>query len=245
MSKVLEKIVARRLLWFIETKKLISSNQVAFKSGKGCADALLHLDFYITNALSARNHVTILALDFEKAFDRIGIHLVLDKLKIWGVGPKIFNYVTSFLTNRRICVKANSSFSPSFPLFNGIPQGSPLSVVLFIIAFDDISKIIAKHALLHHCVYADDIYILCKHNDLGKTKNLLLNVIEDISVWSTHSGAKLSVDKCKTLHICRKTSCSKFTLSFNNINIENVTNLSILGILFNNKYNWKYHCLEL
>lgn len=244
-SKILEKIVAKRLLWFLESKNLISSNQVAFKANKGCEDALLHLDFYITKALSSRNHVTILSLDFEKAFDRIGIHQILNKITSWGIGPKIFNYIKSFLTNRKICVKTNNCFSNYYPLHNGIPQGSPLSVVLFLIAFDEVSNIISKHPQLDHCIYADDVYILCKHNSLIEQQNLFSNALTDILSWCNTSGAKLSVDKCKTLHVCRKTSCKQINFKFNNINIVNVNNLSILGIIFSDRYNFKKHCIEL
>ena len=95
LSKVLEKIVATRLNWFCEKSQLIAENQVAFKAGSGCTDALLHIDNYVTNALSTRNHVPILSIDFEKAFDRIGAHVILSSLKKWKVGPKIFHYVKS------------------------------------------------------------------------------------------------------------------------------------------------------
>lgn len=96
LSKLLERIIAKRISWYIETKKLVATNQVAFKTSRGCADSLMHLDHYISKTLSSRNHTSILGIDFEKAFDRIGIHIILDTLKSWGIGPKNFNYVKSF-----------------------------------------------------------------------------------------------------------------------------------------------------
>ena len=64
----------------MDRNRLIAPNHVAFKTGRGCTDALLHIDFYITKTLSSRNHVTILFINFEKAFDRIGRHVILEIL---------------------------------------------------------------------------------------------------------------------------------------------------------------------
>lgn len=246
-SKILEKIVATRLYWFSEKNCLISRNQVAFKAGRGCTDALLHIDFYITKALSSRNHVSILSIDFEKAFDRIGAHVILNLLNKWKVGPKIFNYVKSYLKNRQFRVRINGIYSSTYPLHNGIPQGSPLSVILFTIAFSEISQIINNCKHLDHCIYADDLYIFCKKNSNMECNNILQDALNKLNDWSLKSGAKISIDKTKKLHICRKQLCDiqSFGMTVNNTNIENVNQLKILGILFTNNYSWNKHFLSL
>lgn len=158
---------------------------------------------------------------FRKTFDRIGLPVVLEKLKIWGVGKKIFGLVRSFQTNRKFYTRANNFYSSTYSLHSGIPQGSSLSVVLFIIAFDEISSLIKKYKLLDSCFYADDINILNKLNGSNKCKTRFDNVINDILEWSCASGAKLSLQKCKILHLCRKTNCL-ILLTINNVQIENV-----------------------
>ena len=203
LSKCLEKIIATRLSWFTKTKQLISPHQVAFKANQSCADALLHIDHYVNSALSAAQHVTILSIDFEKAFDRIGSHVILKTLKNWGVGPKMFNFIKSYLTNRRIRVRVNNTYSNIFQLYNGIPQGSPLSVVLFSIAFNEISKIINCHTNLDHCLYADDLYIMCKYIDNHNTNLALSRVVKDILNWGENSGTKISLNKTSKFHICK------------------------------------------
>lgn len=247
LSKIIERIIATRLAWYLERKKLIAKEQVAFKVNKGCDDALLHIDYYITNALSAKNHVTALSIDFEKAFDRIGSHVILNILKSWSVGPKIFNFVKSFLSNRRFKVRINGILSKSFPLRNGIPQGSPLSVVLFQIAFNEISKIIAGNRLVEHCLYADDLYIFCKKNQNMETTAILEELLQKIKNWTKYSGAKISLEKTKKLHICRKHNCDSdnYTIQTDGIAIENVKKLKALGVIFSHNYNWKYHLTQL
>lgn len=86
---------------------------------------------------------------------------------------------------------------------------------------------------------------MCKQNDTNKTQDILYKVIEDIMSWSTISGAKLSLEKCKVLHICRKQNFPHINININNIFIENVNELKILGQTFSNKYKWKLHCNNL
>ena len=101
-------------------------------------------------------------INFEKAFDRIGAHVILSSLKKWKVGPKIFHYVKSYLNGRSFRVKINGSYSALFPLHNGISQSSPLSVMLFKIVFNELSLMINKSQYIDHCIYADDLYIFAK-----------------------------------------------------------------------------------
>ncbi|XP_065724971.1 uncharacterized protein [Drosophila suzukii] len=107
---------------------------------------------------------------FAKAFDRVGIHSIMDELKVWKIGPKIAKYIFNFLTNRKISVLANKVYSTSQSLDNGIPQGSPLSVILFVIAYNKLNQIIAKQKNCQFTAYADDYTIIYKLNK--KTTNL-------------------------------------------------------------------------
>ena len=116
------------------------SNQVTFKTCRGCTDALVHIDYYVTISLPCRSHVSILSIDFENAFNRIGLHVILNILSNWVAGPKIFNYIKQ----RKFRVKVNGVCSSVHTLYNGIPKGSPLSVILFSIVFNDINRIISK-----------------------------------------------------------------------------------------------------
>ena len=102
-------------------------NQVAFKAVSGCTDALLHIDNYVTNALSSRNHAPILSIDFEKSFDRIGVHVIISSLKKWKVGPKIFNYVKSYLNGRNFRVKINGTHSALRLDKSSSSESSPLA----------------------------------------------------------------------------------------------------------------------
>lgn len=245
LSKLLEKLIAKRIMWFATATNAFSPNQVGFKPGSSTTDALLYIDHLISKAFSTKNHISILSIDFQKAFDKIGAHVILNKLKEWKIGPKIFNYVKSFLSNRKIRCRVNNTFSETFSLFNGKPQGSPLSVVLFLVAFEDINKIILKHKNVTHCLYADDLYIICNQKDTNTITNNFSLILKSIDEWAQYSGATIAIEKCKHLHICRKLNCTNINIIYNNNIIENVTYLSILGLIFDNKYTFKNHCKSL
>jgi len=168
IAKTFEEMIARRLLWYATKNKLISTNQGGFKPKHSTMDSLLHLQHFVSDALSSRNHVTFLATDFEKAFDRVGAHTVLQQLEQWGVGTKVFNIVKAFMSHRSFRVRINNVLSNYHNLYTGIPQGSPLSVILFIIAFEEINKIVSNHKKIQLIMYADDAIIFSKIKDLTK-----------------------------------------------------------------------------
>lgn len=242
ITKLLEKMISRRLMWFIKKHKLLSKNQIGFQSGLSTIDALMYLDHIICKNRSTKNHTSILSIDFIKAFDKIGVHIVLQKLAKWSIGPKTFKLIKSFLINRKFSVRVNNNFSDIFSLHNGIPQGSPLSVTLFIIAFDDLSRIIDSNKKVDHCIYADDLYVIAREQSNDKIKQAFTKTLQDIANWSKTSGADVSVEKTNHLHICRKHNCRNIDMFFNNINIKNVDNCKILGLNIDRKYSFKNHC---
>jgi len=124
------------------------------------------------------NHLSVISLDFTKAFDKIGIHTVVDELQSWKFGPKIINYCINFMNNRKVKVYANNHFSFTRPQHNGIPQGSPLSVILFLLAFNKLNLVILNHKQFNFCAYADDYNIFKRIN-----KDTQINI--DHSMTST------------------------------------------------------------
>ena len=241
LSKTLEKIVAKRLNWFLRKNKLISHKQVAFKPSKGTLDVILYIDHLTSASLSTGNHLSVVSIDLEKAFDKIGIHAILHQLLEWKVGPKILNYVKSFMLNRKFRVKVNGFLSDARPLHNGIPQGSPLSVVLFQIAMEKLNKIIEENRFFSHCIYADDIYLIAKIKDPNVFCNEFDTLFEQILKMNEFSGCKISQDKTKILHICNKKSCFPPDVFINNCKIQYVQNLNILGVVFSKNLKWSSH----
>jgi len=242
LSKVMDKIISKRLWWLVNNSQLLDSRQMGFRKGKSVSDSLAMLDYLTTTTLSRKGHLSIISLDFSKAFDKIGMHTIIDELVDWKLGPKMIKYTINFLTNRKICVQTQNAQSQPLPLENGIPQGSPLSVILFAIAYNKLNRIIGLHKSFEFTAYADDYTIIRKQ----KKKETTLDInplLTDIQEWCNYSGASLSIPKSRHLHICRKKKCNFSILS--SLNLKNETTLKILGITITNKYKWDAHIEKL
>lgn len=244
LAKILDKIISNRLWWFVLSNKLLDSHQYGFKKGNSTTDALLYVDHQIATSLSLRKHLTVISLDFEKAYDKIGVHSIIDQLVAWNVGPNIIKYVVNFMTNRKIVVRVGTQYSGPLPLSNGIPQGSPLSVILFLIAYDRLCKVLNMHKEIQLTAFADDFNIIVKSNNEKCPLLNLSSLFHDIETWCKFSGAVLSRSKCKYIHFCRKKQC-KPILQLGNFQLQEVNDLKILGLIFNNRYKWNNHIEHL
>lgn len=223
---------------------LLNSHQFGFRKGKSLADPLIFLDYLINSSIKTRKHISIVSLDFAKAFDKIGIHTILKQLEEWGIGHRVYNYIKNYLTNRKIKVRVDSCYSETRNLYNGIPQGSPLSVVLFLIAYNSLSDLLQSHKDISFISYADDFLIIKKLSSEINGNINMDQIIDEIEDWCKFSGAELSLQKCKHLHICRKHNCAP-DLNCRTRPIPSADTLKILGITFNNRYKWNSHIEQL
>jgi len=193
-------------------------------------DCLLHVDSLINKALSEKRHASITSLDFEKSFEKVGLHTIKNQFIKWGCGPRLIKYVTQFMTSRKIRVKVNHSHSLIQPLHNGIPQGSPLSVIPSLIAYNSLSDTISKHKNINFTAFADYYNIIVD--------------LKNICNWCNLSGASLSLSKCKHIHICRKHNCVCQLSTVTN-SICTVAELTMLDLSFDRKYKWQPHINKL
>jgi len=102
IAKTLDKIIAKRLWWLVTYNNLINYNQFGFKKGKSTSDCLLYVDYLITKS---KMHTSLVTLDFSRAFDRVGVHSIIQQLQEWKTGPKIIKYIKNFMSNRKINVR--------------------------------------------------------------------------------------------------------------------------------------------
>jgi len=131
------------LWWFVPNNDLIHNIQFGFKRSKSVLDSLLYVEHIASRSIALKKHLTIISLDFTKGFDKNGIYTVIQQLHVWKIGARIINYVKNLMTNRKIIVKTDTYLSNTFPLNNVIPQGSPIFVILLLIAYNSPTNIIS------------------------------------------------------------------------------------------------------
>ena len=179
----------------IERNGLLNPNQHGFRAGRSCLSQLLQHYDLITELLLDGQNVDVIYLDFSKAFDKLDIKLTLQKLYSLGIAGKIFDWIESFLTNRRQCVLVSGAVSNQVPVMSGVPQGSVLGPLLFLIMLGDID---AEVAHSHVSSFADDTRLFAGVTN-AEDAQLLQEDLNKIYSWALKNNAVFNPDKFECL----------------------------------------------
>ena len=189
--KLYERFVRKAMVNYIEDNNILSSKQHGFRSGKSCLTQLLnHFDEILLGLLDNKDTDSIY-LDYAKAFDKVDHRLLILKLQRYGYGEGLIKWIKSFLTDRFQTVVVDGQHSYSLRILSGVPQGTVLSPLLFILFIDDLQLCVENSKV---SFFADDTR-LSKHiasmNDMCQLQNDLENIIK----WSKENNMQLHEDK--------------------------------------------------
>lgn len=227
ISKVFEAALKNRLMKYLEQNDLFSESQHGYRSGRSTITAALDLYKKITRALDNREMVEVAMCDLSKAFDTLPHKLILQKLQHYGIRGITQEIFKSYLENRTQIVKWNEKWSKPLPTRCGVPQGSILGPLLFIIYVNDLP---INMRVDGQCLYADDTSFCIKEETEDTLKPKMRKILEDANEWFTANKLKLNGDKTQELFISSKPT--------------NVTSVKFLGFYLNSKASWKDHIQE-
>ena len=180
----------------LEDNKLLNSKQHGFRSGKSCLTQLLHHFDDIIESLSNGDDVDAIYLDYAKAFDKVDHQLLLHKLQLYGFHPKIVSWIKSFLTDRTQRVVVDGHMSIISLIISGVPQGTVLGPILFLIFINDIASCVSYSTL--RC-FADDTRI-CRSINTIENMTELQHDLKEVTKWSVKNNMALHEDKFE--YIC-------------------------------------------
>ena len=194
LCKLMEKFVRSAILQHLLDNKLISKRQFGFINGRSTTTQLLYFLDHCVNDIAEGGVVDTIYLDFAKAFDTVAHRRLLGKLSSYGIGGKLHDWVREFVTGRTQIVRVNGSSSKPADVLSGIPQGSVLGPLLFVIYINDITDNLKSDSLL----YADDTKIFRRIKSKEDAEKLQsdLNMLEE---WSRKWLLKFHPDKCHVL----------------------------------------------
>lgn len=237
MCKLMEKIINKRLQWILESKQFFSNVQSGFRQSHSTLDHLITLESEIWNAFVCKYQLTSVSLDIEKAYDTVWHNYIIKVLIENHIRGNMLNFIYNFLQKRIIQVRANGRLSEKYTLINGVPQGSIISVTLFLVAINGIVSKISPP--VKACLFADDLTILCSGRIINTTRDILQNEINIIQEWMKFTGLTFSKNKSKCITFTRnRRLTTEPELYLGNYRIENVNTITVLGLVFDKRLSW-------
>jgi hypothetical protein len=236
IGKVFEKLVTSEL--FLAMKKIIDPYQHGFMSGRSTVTNLVEYSSYIRLNLADRKRVDAIYTDFSSAFDKVDHGLLICKLERYGIRGSLLNWIQSYLTGRTQKVKFMSDVSNPTEVLSGVPQGSILGPLLFILFTNDISYLL-KNA--RRSLYADDLKLYKVIENVNDSIHLQedLNILYD---WCSSNGMSLNVKKCAIISFNRSNNVMHpYDYRINNESLNQVTEIRDLGVIFDTKLTFKSH----
>ena len=192
-SKIFERLIYNQFIGYINENKILTELQFGFQKNKSTEYAISSILSQINNAFSNNKSSYCIFLDFAKAFDTVNHSILIDKLEHYGVKGQTLALFTSYLTNRQQVVEVNGKLSEFGTIRHGVPQGSILGPLLFLLYINDISQ---SSDILNFFLFADDTAVFYSDDPSNKdTESILNNELEKVSCWLAANKLSLNVKK--------------------------------------------------
>lgn len=236
IGKVLERCVCRRL--YDHVIQFITPMQHGFLRNRSCTTQLLQVFDAIGQNLDKNIQTDVLYLDFAKAFDSVDHGLILRKLDLYGVKGSMLDWFRDYLTGRMQRVVVDGAASSWSSVTSGVPQGSILGPMLFIIFINDLPDVIPEDTKAE--IYADDTKAyrsITSEDDAQHLQHALCN----LATWSNNNNMKFNASKCKVLTVSRKKQPVSFNYQLGSTNLLHVQREKDLGVVVTRNLSWDPH----
>ena len=240
LCKTLERMINKRLIWYLESNNLISPIQSGFRSERSTNDHLIRLETFIRDAFVNREHVVSVFFDLEKAYDTTWRYGIMKDLHDLGLKGRLPIFIQSFLEDRTMQVRVGSTLSDLYDQEQGVPQGSILSTTLFNIKINNIVTCLDNKT--DGSLFLDDFGICFRSKNMRTIERHLQQCINRIEDWATNNGFKFSKSKTQCVHFCKLRKVHNDpVLYLYGSPIPVVEESKFLGVIFDRKLSFIPH----
>lgn len=237
--KVMEKIIRRTMLTFLDDNSLLLKDQFGFLPGRSTVLQLLSVVDEWTKAMESRTPVDVILVDYAKAFDSVVHNKLLAKLEFYGFQGKLLKWIEGFLSNRLMRVMVDSVASSELPVISGVPQGSVLGPLLFVLYLNDLTVSPAQVKLNK---FADDTKLHgCIKDESGHSELQLAT--DQLEKWSLDWQLPIAALKCSSFHIGRNNSFHEYSIC--GMKLPQLTEVRDLGVWFTCDLKASAHCRQI
>ena len=236
LCKVLEHIMASHLVKHFDTHDLLYDLQHGFREKRSCDTQLTMLFEDLARNTSVGKQTDLILLDFSKAFDKVNHSKLIWKLHQYGIRGNALSWIQAFLGNRSQTVVIEGEESGSVPVSSGVPQGSVLGPILFLVFINDLPEKLSSQVRL----FADDtaVYLTIGGLDDG---TVLQNDLDKLSLWESQWDMEFNPSKCQVVRVTTARKAINTVYSLHGQILEVVTSAKYLGVDISSGLSWNSH----
>lgn len=244
-SKVLERLIYNRLYSYISKNKILYSKQYGFRQNHSTEMALIELVDQISQSNDDKQFTIGIFIDLSKAFDTINHELLLKKLNYYGIRGLPLKWFANYLTNRKQYLSFNTTESTMETIVCGVPQGSILGPLLFILYINDLAN---TSNLLQFIIFADDTNIFYTDKNFRTMLEITNKELEKVSLWFKINKLSLNTSKTQFIIFCNKSKNyhrNQSHVYIDEVDIRQVNHTKFLGVTIDETLNWEYHLANI
>ena len=243
LSKIMERVVFNQLYPFLDSQSLLHDNQSGFRPKFSTSSALLNITEDWIHAIDKGEFVGIVMLDLQKAFDTVNHSILIHKLQEYGLNINVINWFQSYLKDRNHVTTINGMKSNVQNSTCGIPQGSILGPLLFIMYINDLPKHVSNVQI---SMYADDTAIFYTSKDVNDIVDKINDDMKNVDNWLSRNKLSLNIQKTNFMIIGTPQKLASITnqqldIKIRGISIQRVSSCKHLGIIIDESLLWGNH----